>query len=305
MAEMYTLEEFPPRREPRHEPEPTGRFRKKRENKEKREKLKEPGNPQPRGGRQGGRQISVSLLPIAAILAIGASTGGAGAFWWAERRVAGLEGALNEARSELQTANSSLSTLWTTTTSLDEANGRRQGFLRDSLASVQEFVDTEVAKLWQTAYLEHRRRLDTDAALIEENDQSIQLLFDASSTTSSRIDALFRENEVQYTNLRDLGQAVEAARQTLAAISNQVGELQTQFAATRVARGQLDRRIGGVERWVDGFTSAGLDGDAVERRLASLVGELAVMTARVDSLRIVTDSVRRSRTLVGLEDRPR
>ncbi|HUF69912.1 MAG TPA: hypothetical protein VMM79_14805 [Longimicrobiales bacterium] len=295
---MYTLEEFPPRREPRHEPEPAGRFRKKRE---KREKLKEPGTPEPRGG----RQIGVSLLPIAAILAIGASTGGAGAFWWAERRVAGLEGALNEARSELQTANSSLRTLWTTTTSLDEANGRRQGFLRDSLASVQEFVDTEVAKLWQTAYLEHRRRLDTDAALIEENDQSIQLLFDASSTTSSRIDALFRENEVQYTNLRDLGQAVDAARQTLAAISNQVGELQTQFAATRVARGQLDRRIGGVERWVDGFTSAGLDGDAVERRLASLVGQLAVMTARVDSLRIVTDSVRRSRTLVGLEDRPR
>jgi chromosome segregation ATPase len=243
---------------------------------------------------------------VIAVLAIGASAGGGAAFFWAERRVATLEGSLNDARTELETAHSSLRTLWATTQSLDEVRSRRQDFLRDTLASVQQFVDTEVNRLWQTAYVENRRRLDTGDARIAENAQSIDLLFDASATTSSRIDALFRENEIQYTNLTDLGQSVEGVRQTLAAISGQVGELQTQFAATRVARGQLDRRIGGVERWVDEFTSVGLDGDAVQHRLAALVDELAVMTARVDSLQAVTDSVRRGRrTLVGQDDRPR
>jgi chromosome segregation ATPase len=249
--------------------------------------------------------MAVGLMPVIAVLAIGASAGGAGAFFWAERRVATLEGALNDARVELETAHSSLRTLWATTQSLDEARGRRQDFLRDSLVSVQQFVDTEVDRLWQTAYVENRRRLDTGDARIASNAQSIELLFDASATTSSRIDALFRENEIQYTNLSDLGRSVEGVRQVLTGISSQLGELQTQFAATRVARGQLDRRIGGVERWVDEFTSAGLDGDAVQQRLASLVDEIEMMTARVDSLQAVTDSVRRSRrTLVG-QDGPR
>jgi hypothetical protein len=94
-------------------------------------------------------------------------------------------------------------------------------------------------------------------------------------------------------------------RQVLAGISGQLGELQSQFAATRVARGQLDRRIGGVERWVDEFTSAGLDGDAVQQRLASLVDEIEMMTARVDSLQAVTDSVRRSRRALVGQDGPR
>lgn len=280
---MYTLEEFPPRREPR-EPEPDG----------KRKKSRRPRRPS--------LALSFSWLPFAALLAIGVSAGGAGAFWWAERKVTGLEGALADARIELETAHNSLQLLWATTTRLDEARGRRQDFLRDSLASVQQFVDTEVTKLWQTAYLEHRERLDSDAARIAANRQSIGVLLDESSTTNSRIDALFDENENQYASLRDLGAVVNGLRQTLAAVSGRVDQFEQQTSAARIARGQLDRRVGGVELWIDGFTAAGLDGGVVDDRLAMLVAELEEMTARVDSLRVVTDSVRRSRALVGPPD---
>jgi hypothetical protein len=158
---MYTLEEFPPRRESRKEETPEVARRRKRAKREPREP------PEPREPRRD-RTIGLGWLPFAAILAIGASAGGAGAFLWAERRVATLEGALMEARTELQTTHSSLRTLWETTTRLDAVRGQGQDFLRDSLASVQQFVDSEVNKLWQTAYLENRERLDTDAAHIAE-----------------------------------------------------------------------------------------------------------------------------------------
>jgi hypothetical protein len=239
---------------------------------------------------------------MAALLAIGVSAGGAGAFWWAERRVSSLEGALDDARIELETAHNSLQLLWATTTRLDEARGRRQDFLRDSLESVQQFVDTEVTKLWQTAYLEHRQRLDSDGARIAANSESIGLLFDESSTTSSRIDALFAENETQYASLRDLGSILNGLRQSLATVTGRVDDVETQFSAARIARGQIDRRVGGVELWIDGFTAAGLDGAVVDQRLASVLTELEEMTARVDSLRVVMDSVRRSRALVGPPD---
>lgn len=280
---MYTLEEFPPVREPRNngesrKPESAGR---------------KPGS----GKRPA--PTSLSWIPFAAVLAIGLSAAAGGAYWWVERRIGHLEEELTAARTELATARSSLRLLWTTTTRLDEAQARRQAGLQDSIGSVQAFFDSEVNKLWEGAYLEHGRRLDNNTALIGAHDRSIRTILDQSDQTSARIDALFRENETQYAGIRDVGERLDAIGQSLAAVTGQVTDMQSRLANAQVARGQLATRISGVEVWMDGFTGAGLNGEAVDQRLAALVADLRTMTARVDSLRVVTDSVRRSRALVG------
>jgi len=290
---MYTLEEFPPRRGSRR-PAPEQQSKEDREPKKERPPKRERHRP---------RTLEFGWAPLVAILAIGGSASAVGAWWWVDQRMADLEHELVQARTQLEAANNSLELLWNTTTRLDEARGRRQDFLQDSLGSVQEFVDSEVTKLWQTAYIENRQRLDANASRLGRHDASIRDILDESATTQSRIDVLYRENATQQSVLNELGRNLSGLRQTLAVVSGQIGDIGQQLAASRVARGQLDRRVGGIESWMDGFTVAGLDGGAVDRRFAALVADLRTMTARVDSLRLVTDSVRASRALVG-QNRP-
>ena len=216
----------------------------------------------------------------------------AGAGFWMNHRLSRIETGLASALTGLDEAGASLRLLWTTTTRLDETQGERQDVLQDSLGFVKSYVDSEVSKLWRSAYLEHQSRLDQNSRRIAANGESITRLLDASSQASARLDAFSRRFAVQESDLRGFGEAVEGLRQTTQSLTDQYGDIERQVVAERAARLLVDGRLQGVEQWTAGFRGEGLTARTLQTRLASLVADLRAVSVRLDSLRLAVDSVR-------------
>jgi len=216
----------------------------------------------------------------------------AGAGFWMNHRLSRIETGLASALTGLDEAGASLRLLWTTTTRLDETQGERQDVLQDSLGFVKSYVDSEVSKLWRSAYLEHQSRLDQNSRRIAANGESITRLLDASSQASARLDAFSRRFAVQESDLGGFGEAVEGLRQTTQSLTDQYGDIERQVVAERAARLLVDGRLQGVEQWTAGFRGEGLTARTLQTRLASLVADLRAVSVRLDSLRLAVDSVR-------------
>jgi chromosome segregation ATPase len=257
---MYSLEELPP---PKREP------------------------PKPKGGGPV-RLPGLALVTCAAItVAFLAATG-----FWIDHRLSRIETDLASARTGLDEAGASLRLLWTTTTRLDESQGERQDVLQDSLGFVRDYVESEVSKLWRSAYLDHQNRLEQNARRIATNGETIARLLDASSQASARIDAFSRRFAVQDADLHSLGEAVDGLRQASQSLTDQYSDIEKQIVAERAARLLVDGRLQGVEQWNAAFRGEGLSAHSLQTRLASLAADLRAATVRLDSLRLAVDSVR-------------
>jgi hypothetical protein len=220
------------------------------------------------------------------------------------RRVAKLEARIEATAQGLSEARNSLSLLWTTTTQLDATQAERADSLKltlqDSIASVQAYAENEFSRIWQTAYLEHERRLNAAAIGIRQNGEAVGQLVSQSSRTNTRIDELVRADQSQTTAIAGMEETVSSMHQTIAAVDGQIDVLDDAVTAldvqisaltgevnsTRSAQGRLGTRVDGVEQWVDGFRSEGLNANAVQSRLSSLVEDLRLVRIRVDSLRM-------------------
>jgi len=220
------------------------------------------------------------------------------------RRVAQLEDRIEATAQGLSEARNSLSLLWTTTTQLDATQAERADSLKltlqDSIASVQAYAENEFSRIWQTAYLEHERRLNAAATGIRQNGEAIGQLVSQSGRTNARIDDLVRADQSQTTVIAGMEETVSSMHQTLASVDGQIDVLDDAVTAldvqitaltgevntTRNAQGRLGTRVDGVEQWVDGFRSEGLNANAVQSRLSSLVEDLRLVRIRVDSLRM-------------------
>jgi len=281
---MYNLEEFPPRdrRLPAKPARPA--------------RTKQPGSPAPsaEAGRAhvpdrlsagGGRRT----LQYAVLLLVAGSAAGA-TYFWIDRRMNELEGNLAHALTTLEDAGGSLRLLWNTTTKLDENQAARQALLQDSILSVKSFVETELGKLWETAYRDHESRLAQNADRLRSHDASIRQLMDATGRTNVRLDAILSQNRTLEQNLRNVSESATALRQTLAALSDQIQGLQGQLSTARVAQTQIATRVDGVELWVDGFREENLSAETVRDRLATLARDLRTVAMRVDSLRTQTET---------------
>jgi chromosome segregation ATPase len=219
------------------------------------------------------------------------------------RRIATLETQLEATAQGLSEARNSLSLLWTTTTQLDATQAERADSLKltlqDSIASVQEYAETEFSRFWQTAYLEHERRLDAAANGIRVNGVAIGNLVDESNRTLARIGELSSHDQAQGSLIADVGATVSTLGQTLATVDGQLDALDDAVTAldvqistltgevnsSRSVQARLGSRVDGVEQWVDGFRSEGLSADAVQSRLAAMMEDLRRVRLRVDSLR--------------------
>jgi chromosome segregation ATPase len=220
------------------------------------------------------------------------------------RRVAQLEVRIEATAQGLSEARNSLSLLWTTTTHLDATQAERADSLKltlqDSIASVQAYAENEFTRIWQTAYLEHERRLNAAATGIRQNGEAIGQLASQSGRTNARIDELVRADQSRTTVIAGMEETVSSMHQTLAAVDGQIDVLDDAVTAldvqisaltgevnsSRNAQVRLGTRVDGVEQWVDGFRSEGLNANAVQSRLSSLVEDLRLVRIRVDSLRM-------------------
>lgn len=223
------------------------------------------------------------------------------------RRVSRLETRLETTAQGLAEARNSLSLLWTTTTQLDATQAERADSLKltlqDSIASVQAYAETEFSRFWETAYLEHERRLDAAASGIRRNGDAIGQLTTQSSRVNARMDELARSDQAQGDAISNVGQTVSSMSATLTSVDNQMDALDGAITAldvqisaltgelntSRTAQARLGTRVDGVEQWVDGFRSEGLNADAVQSRLASLVEDLRLVRMRVDSMRMTRE----------------
>jgi chromosome segregation ATPase len=220
------------------------------------------------------------------------------------RRVAQLEVRIEATAQGLSEARNSLSLLWTTTTHLDATQAERADSLKltlqDSIASVQAYAENEFTRIWQTAYLEHERRLNAAATGIRQNGEAIGQLASQSGRTNARIDELVRADQSRTTVIAGMEETVSSMHQTLAAVDGQIDVLDDAVTAldvqisaltgevnsSRNTQVRLGTRVDGVEQWVDGFRSEGLNANAVQSRLSSLVEDLRLVRIRVDSLRM-------------------
>jgi chromosome segregation ATPase len=285
---MYNLEEFPPP-DRRHPAKPV-----------RREKTDRPAAESPAIGRvaatgasRNGRGPS-RWIHFAALVAVAGGAAG-GTYIWIDRRMSELEGNLAHALTSLEDAGGSLRLLWNTTTKLDENQAARQALLQDSILSVKSFVESELGKLWETAYRDHESRLAQNSARLRSHDASLRQLADATGRTNIRLDALLSQNRTLEQNLNGVNETAAALRQTLTALTAQLQELQGQLSTARVAQTQIATRVDGVENWVDGFREENLSAEQVRDRLATLARDLRVVASRVDSLRTQSDAVGNAR----------
>ncbi|MGH7501133.1 MAG: hypothetical protein ACREL7_05175 [Longimicrobiales bacterium] len=213
------------------------------------------------------------------------------------RRIARLERELAQAVTGLAEARGSLSLLWTTATKLDASQAQRadslQVSLQDSIASVQTYAENEFSRLWETAYLDHERRLEETASRLRINGEAISDIVTAAGRTNARIDGLVRQEQIQEVAITDVTESMTSLRQTLSAIDGQLSILEGETSVSRNAQRQLDTRIDGVEEWVNAFRDEGLSAGSVQSRLATLFEDLRTVAMRVDSLRTARDTARR------------
>jgi chromosome segregation ATPase len=295
------LEEFPPQERSRP---PQQRGRARRAQRDSGSVNGGAGNGDGNGdGHGNGHGNGNGGLPIATIaliaLLVVALSGITGSWLWTDHRLAQIEGELADARASLDDAGNSLRLLWATTTQLDSTRIEGQELLAGSIGSVKQFAESEVTKLWETAYVEHERRLDETARRISAADQSIRQILATSGRTTARLDGLARQNQLQDADLNGMAGTVTTLRETLAILTGEVEQLAGQLVTSQQTQVRLGSRVDGVEQWVGGFREAGLDAGAVRDRLSSLVRDLRTMTLRVDSLKIATDSTRGRRAQTG------
>jgi chromosome segregation ATPase len=271
---MYNLEEFPPpdRRHPAKPAIPARRT--------KPAEAAATAEPARRTGRGPGR----SWVQYAALVAVAGGAAG-GTYYWIDQRMSELESNLAHALTSLEDAGGSLRLLWNTTTKLDENQAARQALLQDSILSVKSFVESELGKLWETAYRDHETRLAENADRLRSHNASIRQLVDATGRTNIRLDAILAQNRTLEQNLSNVSESAGALRQTLAALTSQLQELQGQLSTARVAQTQIATRVDGVEDWVDGFREENLSAETVRNQLATLARDLRMVASRVDSLR--------------------
>jgi chromosome segregation ATPase len=214
--------------------------------------------------------------------------------------------------AELDQARISLGLLWTLTERLDEEQIEGLAQLADSIRSVFAYAQGEV-RLWETAYYAQEQRLDENAASIGSHAQAIARVTSAASAASTRLDglaradvtkasrldalerqdraygeafaALVRRTDAQESKVLAVSADVGSLRQTLAGLDADLAGLEGQVTSTGSAFGQMDTRVERLDGWIDGFRRAGLNGEAVQTRLATLASELRRVTMRVDSLR--------------------
>jgi chromosome segregation ATPase len=228
-------------------------------------------------------------------LLVVAGTAGAGTYLWIDRRMTELEGNVAHALTTLEDAGGSLRLLWNTTTKLDENQAARQALLQDSIVSVKAFVETELGKLWETAYKDHEARLVQNDDRLRRHDNSIRQVAEATGRTNIRLDAMLSQNRTLEQNLRNVNETADALRETIVALSGQIQELQNQLSTARASQVQIANRVNGVETWVEGFRDENLSAATVRDRLASLARDLRAVSLRVDSLRTQADIVTSSR----------
>jgi chromosome segregation ATPase len=267
---MYTLEEFPPPPRKRSNNLTT--------------KTAKPARP--RSERTWGRYAAGVVI---------AATVAGGTWFWMDRRMSAIEDRLTGVARSVEDAGASLRLLWTTTTKLDESQVARQDVLQDSIGFVRQFVESEVNKLWNTAYLDHERRLGQSEGRLRNNDQAIRQLATATGSTNTRLDVLMSQNRSLEENLRLVSATAAGLRQSLLTLTGQLSELQGQLTSARTTQTQMANRVEGVERWVAEFREEDLDAETVRERLTSLVTDLRTMSMRVDSLLSRTDTVRSAR----------
>jgi chromosome segregation ATPase len=207
-----------------------------------------------------------------------------GAGLWIDHRVTRIETDLGQTLVRLEDAGSSLRLLWSTTTKLDATRSEREDLLQDSLAFVRNFVETELNKMWSTAYGEHERRLNLTDDRIAANNRSIRQMIDASGRTNSRLDVLLSQNRALESDLRSVSETALALRQTLTRLTDQLGSLESQINSSRVVQAQMANRVGGVEQWIEEFRGQGLNAANVRGRLASIAADLRMVSMRIDSL---------------------
>ena len=222
-------------------------------------------------------------------------TAGTAGWLMMDREVSALERDLAAARADFEDAAGSLRLLWTTTVRLDESQGARQDLLQDSINVIKSYVNAEVERLWQTAYLDHERRLNQSADRIRGNTASIRYLQDAAARSDARLAGLLDENRTLAAALRVANDTAAMLRRSLVVLSGQLAGVQAQFTATRADQAQIAGRIDGVEGWVGEFRAENLSAGTVKSRLASLVADVRAVSQRVDSLRMPRDTVRRAR----------
>jgi len=277
---MYSLEEppIPERRQPiRHSSRPNQKAKSepkaKPEPNERQPTLRDPDDEADRSW----------LKAVLWVILAGSVLAGAGL--WIDHRVTRIENDVGQALVSLEDAGSSLRLLWTTTTRLDATRSERQDLLQDSLAFVRNFVETELNKLWSSAYAEHERRLNLTDDRIAANNRSIRQMIDASGRTNSRLDMLLSQNQALESDLRSVSETALALRQTLIRLTDQLGSLESQINASRSVQAQMANRVGGVEQWVDEFRGEGLTAQTVRGRLTSIAADLRSVSLRIDSLR--------------------
>jgi hypothetical protein len=284
---MYSLEEppIPERRQPiRHSSRPNDKPRPK-----DKPGPKEPAGPPPHDASGPPRRDPADApdrpwLRTALWLAVGAAAV-SGAGLWIDHRISRIERDVGQAIVRLEDAGSSLRLLWTTTTRLDATRSERQDLLQDSITFVRNFVETELNKLWSSAYAEHERRLNLTDERIAGNNRSIRQILDASGRTNTRLDLLLAQNHSLESDLRSVSETALALRQTLIRLTDQLGSLESQINNSRAVQAQMDGRVGGVERWVEEFRGEGLNAANMRGRLASIAADLRMVSLRVDSLR--------------------
>jgi hypothetical protein len=96
---------------------------------------------------------------------------------------------------------------------------------------------------------------------------------------------LARRADAQDADIGEVAAHVGSLRQTLAGLDTELAGLENQLTSTGSAFGEMDTRVARLDGWIDSFRRAGLNGQAVENRLATLASELRRVTMRVDSLR--------------------
>lgn len=260
--------------------------------------------PRPRAG-----GLRIAAIAVAALVVIGMQG-------WTLHRLSRVRHDLSTAGSSLAEARGSLGTLWETTKDLDQDQMARLTLLSDSIRSVFAYAQGQI-NLWEAAYDAQQRRIEEDAARIGRNGEAItrmtrvvdgrlDALAGADRTQQSRLDALARDDRTQMsmlealagrtqsneTMLRDVSATLSGLRQTLASLDGQLAAMEDRYATSTTAIQELHARVDGMAGWVDGWRRTGLNGPAVEERLATLADELRRVSVRVDSMRFRATTVR-------------
>jgi chromosome segregation ATPase len=266
----------------------------------------EPTESAPREVRRPGRGRGF-LLALVALAVVGLQA-------WTVQRLSRLRNELAVARATLEEARGSLTTLWSTTDRLDRDRMSRLSILSDSIGSVFAYAQGEI-QLWQTAYYAQEQQLKDNSAAIARNGDAIARLADALRTANTRLDELAGADEMHGGRLEaleqqdrthsslvdalsqrtatqeaaavDLTTRVAELRETLVELDGVLVGMQDRLAASTSAYGDMDTRVGRIASYIEEFRRAGITGDELDDRLASLDDEIRRLRLRVDSLRPV------------------